>query len=223
MVLCDHRQELLQQRFGFVCVQLVDVLWERPDGKDALPPRDGVGADDGVHGLEARSDVQRVAALALIELDRVGVIPGCSVEAVADESGGEAFKELLVGLREPVVDLVPRSPESVATGLGKLRQAQRGVVCWHGLKLDVRVPCGRVVLLPRGVLLVLEDGLALRRADGADLVVADAELGRVVENGVDVERRVSRLAGQLAKAVYKLLLQVVCEVVLGAEEDDPTL
>lgn len=70
---------------------------------------------------------------------------------------------------------------------------------------------------------MLEDGLALRRADGADLVVADAELGRVVENGVDVERRVSRLAGQLAKAVYKLLLQVVCEVVLGAEEDDPTL
>ena len=44
-----------------------------------------------------------------------------------------------------------------------------------------------------------------------------------VANGVDVQARGSRLARQLAQTINELFLQVVGQVVLGAEEDDTTL
>jgi hypothetical protein len=60
----------------------------------------------------------------------------------------------------------------------------------------------------RGVVLALvlregvrEDLLARFGADGADFVVAGAEFGGLVVDGVDVEGRGGRLAGEEAEAV----------------------
>ncbi len=44
-----------------------------------------------------------------------------------------------------------------------------------------------------------------------------------VADGVDVQTRGSGLSGQFAQTIDKLFLQVVGQVVLGAEEDDATL
>jgi len=87
------------------------------------------------------------------------------------------------------------------------------------------VPLGTRLLL--GVQLIVlglqVEILALLRADGADLGVASAELPLRVEDRVDVEARGRRAARELAEAEDELLLQVVGQVVLGAEEDDPAL
>lgn len=79
-------------------------------------------------------------------------------------------------------------------------------------------------LLPVGpdVLAVVEL-LGLLGRDGADLVVAAAVLARRVDDGVDVQLRGRRLARQLAQPLDQLLLQVVVDVVLLAEEDDAPL
>lgn len=55
--------------------------------------------------------------------------------------------------------------------------------------------------------------------DVADLGVADAEFGGVVEDGVDVEGGDGGFVGELAEAVDEVFLEGVGEVVLGAEED----
>lgn len=60
-------------------------------------------------------------------------------------------------------------------------------------------------------------------ADGADLGVAPAELTGVVEDGVDVEAGRPGPPCQFSQAQDELLLEVVGELVLGAEEDDATL
>lgn len=74
-----------------------------------------------------------------------------------------------------------------------------------------------------GLRAVSEHLFAREGADGADLGVGDAELVGVVEDGVDVQGGVGGFAGLLAESVDELLLEVVGEVVLGAEEDDAAL
>lgn len=59
----------------------------------------------------------------------------------------------------------------------------------------------------------------LHRRDDADLVVLAAAVARGVDDGVDVQARRRRLARQLAEPLHELLLQVVGDVVLLAEED----
>ena len=65
--------------------------------------------------------------------------------------------------------------------------------------------------------------LLLLGRDDADLVVLAAVLARRVADGVDVQARRGGFAGQLAEAVDEFLLEVICQVVLGAEEDDAAL
>jgi hypothetical protein len=115
-----------------------------------------------------------------------------------------------------------------AARLGQLRQAQQGVVAGDGLEGDVRVP---LVLVALAVLAAAERVLEAVRVqllgllgrDDADLVVLAAVLAGGVADGVDVQSGRCGLARQLAQPVDQLLLQVVGEVVLGAEEDDAAL
>ena len=65
--------------------------------------------------------------------------------------------------------------------------------------------------------------LGLLGRDDGDLVVAAAVLAGRIANGVDVQAGGLGLAGQLAEVVDQLLLQVIREVVLGAEEDNSAL
>lgn len=70
---------------------------------------------------------------------------------------------------------------------------------------------------------LLVELVELNRADGANLGIRAAKLSFVVQHRVNVQARCSRTSGQPAKAKNQLLLEVVGEVVLGAEEDDTTL
>jgi len=70
---------------------------------------------------------------------------------------------------------------------------------------------------------VLVQLLGLLGRDDADLVVLAAVLPRRVADGVDVQARGRRLARELAEALDELLLQLVGDAVLGAEEDDAAL
>lgn len=56
--------------------------------------------------------------------------------------GSQALQELLHGRREPVVNLVPGSPERVSSRRGQRVDLEHGVIRGHRLKRDVRVPAG---------------------------------------------------------------------------------
>lgn len=90
-------------------------------------------------------------------------------------------------------DLLSACPEGVAACghaslvTWKLQEAQRSVICGYGLELDVGMPlCGIVAAL---VCLAVDliDLLTPLGADGANFGIVDAELGGVVEHGVDVQ------------------------------------
>ena len=70
----------------------------------------------------------------------------------------------------------------------QLRESKTRVVCWDGLESKVRMPVVvRLLLLPLNLTSI--EGLAVFRADGADLVVVSAILPLRVEDRVDVKPR----------------------------------
>lgn len=89
------------------------------------------------------------------------------------------------------------------------------------------MPLGVVLLLEvnalAAVVVLVEELAELLGGDGADLGVVAAQVTVVVEEGVNVQGRCAGAARQLAQAQDELLLEVVGEVVLGAEEDDAAL
>ncbi len=243
VVLDNQLREPVQEVLALLLGQAVDALDVVADGKDRLPARDRVRADHGVDRLEHLADVLRRAAL--LGVDGEAVALGRVVEGRLGGVGRQSVEEAAEGDRDAVVELVARGPESVygglaiavyvarsvsltTAGLGQLSQAQQGVVAGDGLEGDVRVPLGLVALAVLGAEeVVLEavrvDLLGLDGRDDADLVVLAAELAAGVADGVDVQARGGGLARELAEAVDELLLQVVGQVVLGAEEDDAAL
>lgn len=220
VVVDDDGLELVQQLFALLGSQLVDVLGKGPDGKDALPPSHGVRPDDGVHGGQLAADVQRRPAC--FGVQRRAPSLGGADEAIAYKRGGQTLEEFLPGPAEAVVDLVSRCPQRVASRLGKLGQAQARVVGRGGLELDVAVPLGGVIPAGVGLLAVFEQLLAADGRDDADLWVV-SELTGPVEDRVDMQCRRGRFPCQLAQALDELLLQVVGQVVLFAEEDHAAL
>lgn len=109
------------------------------------------------------------------------------------------------------------------TSFWQLRQPQQGVVTRNGLESDIGMPLVPATL---AVLSAAEEALEavgiqllrLLRRDDADLVVLCAVLASRVADRVDMQARRCRLARQLTQSVDELLLQVVCQVVLLAEE-----
>lgn len=65
--------------------------------------------------------------------------------------------------------------------------------------------------------------LELDRRNGADLGVVTAQVTARVKKGVDMKRGILGTTRQLAQTQHELLLDVICEVVLGTEEDYATL
>lgn len=135
VILHDQLHEPLEEVLALRLAHLIDALGVVADGEDALPARDGIGANDRVHGFEVGADVERVAALGGVELEVV--LGGGFVEEGLCVGGGEGFEEFLVGWGDAVVDFVAGGPERVAARLGQLGQAQDGVVRGDGLEGDV--------------------------------------------------------------------------------------
>lgn len=85
------------------------------------------------------------------------------------------------------------------------------------------MPLGCIVAALVGLKLVLEELLPVLGADLGNFVIANAEFGGVVEDGVDVEGRIGGFTAKLAETMDEVFLEVVGQVVLGAEEDDAAL
>ena len=114
MVLVDQIQEPTQELGALLLGQTVDMLDMAANREDALPARDGIGAHDGVDGLQLATDVLGRAPRFVVELKP------CVFRHLTEKrllkGGGEAFKELLVWFADAVINLVARSPQSVCTG-----------------------------------------------------------------------------------------------------------
>lgn len=233
MILHNQLAKPPQEMLALVLGQPVDPLHVVAHGKHRLPPRDRVGADDGVHGLEHLADVLRRAARRRVHGEVVAL--GGGREERLRVVRGERVEEGAQRRGDAVVQLVAGRPEGVAARLGELGEAEERVVAGDGLERDVRVPLVLVglpapVADPRGAAgaaggaeAVRVERFLLLRGDDADFVVATAVLARRVADGVDVEARGGGLAGELAEALDEFLLEVVGEVVLLAEEDDAAL
>jgi hypothetical protein len=95
MVINNQSQEPVQQSLALAFCDPVDVLHVVAESEDRLPPRDGIGADYGMHGDKLFADVFGSAALLRVDLESVLC---CSfVEFGLGVGGGQAFEELLDG------------------------------------------------------------------------------------------------------------------------------
>jgi len=200
---------------------LVDALRVVSNSVHALPARDRVGPDDRMDSLEVCPDILRSAALGAVQLEPV------SLSAVVEDGlcvgGSQSFQELLVCWRQTVVYFITRRPQSVSAGLRELSEPQDGVVTRHWLKGNVAVPSILVALPFLTAETLCIQLLSLLRADNRDFIVFAAERSTAVGDRVDVEFRSGRLARELAQALSKLLLQIIVEAVLFAEEDNSAL
>lgn len=111
MVIDQQSDEPSQKRLALELAHIVHLGDVLADGKDGFPPGNGVGADDGVDGLEEVADVLRGAAGFGVELEAVPV--GGLVEAGLRVGGGQGLEEFLVWFGDAVVELVAGGPEGV--------------------------------------------------------------------------------------------------------------
>lgn len=112
-----------------------------------------------------------------------------------------------------------------ATSLGQFGQPQQRIVAWDLLERNIAVPPALCTLLAvcKVQQFVLVDLLCLFRADDADLIVTSAETAASVNHRVDVQLRSLWLARELTQTLYELLLEIVGDVILLAEEDNTAL
>jgi hypothetical protein len=190
MVLGDHTEELVEKMGRLVLSQAVDVLDVVADSEDGLPACNWVGADDWVLGREFIADVKWGATRFSVELELL--VLGSLSEERLGIGGSKSIKELLVGRRESVVDLITwwndiaadreggnssfgvqrtRCPESVTSKSGDVGELQDSIVRWSRLKGDIRVPA----LLERLLLLVLL-GLTVTEDLGSQIIADDRDL-----------------------------------------------
>ena len=96
-------------RLGFAkSIDLLDVMART---EDALPACDGVCADHWVDGFEELANVLRRTALGAVDLEAIPL--GSIVKSWLSVCCGQSLEKLLEWLRNPVVDLVAGSPQSV--------------------------------------------------------------------------------------------------------------
>lgn len=223
VVVQNHPVEFVQQLLALLRVQLVDPLGKRTQCKDALPASHWIRTYHRVHCRQVFADILRAATGFLVD-DHIGILLRGANKPIPNKCSRQSLKELLVRPREPVVNLVAARPQRVTTPtLRQLRKPERGVVCRTLLELDVAVPACGVVAALVGLVGVGKHLLARHGRNMRDLIVAHAKFRGAVEHRVDVQRGGGRLAGKDSQGLDKLFLQLVGEVVLGAEDDHASL
>ena len=114
-----------------------------------------------------------------------------------------------------------------ATSAREFNKSQSGIIRWDGLKANVRMPLSGVLPLIRHsghlltvILLVLEDVRILEsisenwnwswayllRRDGRDLWVAASQLAFIIQDRVNVKRRLNTMSALICSALTDLLL-----------------
>jgi hypothetical protein len=214
--------QFLEQVLALFGVKLVDILRETANGVNALPARDWIRSHDGVDDRQLAAHVLWISPWLGVESGTAFV--GGFDESLADKSCGQTLEKLLIRCAEVVIDIIARSPQRISPCCGKLSEAQTCIVGWEGFELDITVPPGRVVvaIVGRPGILTIEV-FALDGGDGADFIVADAELVGAVEDRVDVQGGCGWSSAELAETEDEFLLELVGQVVLFAEEDDSSL
>jgi hypothetical protein len=101
VVIDEQSHEPCEKSLALELAHVVHLAYVLADGKDGLPARDGVGADDGVDGLEELADVLGGAAGLGVELEAVPL--GGLVEAGLCVGGGQGLEEFLVWFGDAVV------------------------------------------------------------------------------------------------------------------------
>lgn len=112
-----------------------------------------------------------------------------------------------------------------STGTRQFCEPEDGIIARHGFECNVRMPSIFTTLLldvriQRGPFV---DLLRLYGADDADLVIVSAAFTAGVADWVDVQFGGIGFAGEFSQTLSELLLEIIIEVVLCAEEDDAAL
>jgi hypothetical protein len=108
MILCDQLHEPIQRALALFFSESIDVLHMMTYAKHGLPAGDGVGANHGVNGSEARARILWGAARGGVQVELV--LGSCTVELRLCVRCSQRFEELLIGSGEAVVEFVARCP-----------------------------------------------------------------------------------------------------------------
>jgi hypothetical protein len=111
MVSVDEIQEPAEKLSALLISHSVDMLDVAANGEDALPSCDRVGADYRVDGLELGAHILGRAAWLVVQFE--SRLLGNLAEPRLFKGHSERLEELLVGLAEAVIELIPRSPQGV--------------------------------------------------------------------------------------------------------------
>lgn len=109
--------------------------------------------------------------------------------------------------------------------LWQLSQSQQSVVTRNRLECDIGMPSFLATLL---LVCLVEEPVAvyllcLLGRDDTDLIVFPTKLSAGVGNRMDMKLRRRWLARELTKALHKFFLEIVCDIILLAEENNTSL
>lgn len=85
MTIRDNTQQLLQHLLTLISMQLVNLFRKRTKRENALPSRNRIRPNNGMHSSETAADVGGGSARAFMNLYFVGICVGGTEEAVARE------------------------------------------------------------------------------------------------------------------------------------------
>ncbi len=115
------------------------------DREDALPSRHGIRSHYGMHSSKILADIQRRSSFSLIDLESSSL--GSFNETWLAESSSQALKEFLIWSRNPIIDLVPTSPQRLSSCLRQRKKSQTRVISGHWLEGDITVPASGILAL----------------------------------------------------------------------------
>jgi hypothetical protein len=111
MVLNNELHKPVQGSSALFLRQSVDLLDMVSNPKNGLPSCDWVCANHRMNGLQVSAHVLWGSTRFTVELETV--LLGAEAKAGLCISGCKAFEELLVRLGKPIIQLIPRCPQSI--------------------------------------------------------------------------------------------------------------
>lgn len=111
VILDDQAHEPVKKMSALLICNTIDLLDMAANCENTLPPSDWVGADHRMLSAQFLANILGSSARTRVNLE--AVLLGNVVEARLGIGGSQALEELLVWLREAVVDLITGSPQRI--------------------------------------------------------------------------------------------------------------
>jgi hypothetical protein len=92
--------EQCEKLFRLLRVEFIDVLGERTDCINALPPGDGIGAHDWMNCRQMGADILRCTTWSFVDNNMLRIGRSSFQEPIANESRCQALEEFVVWLGE---------------------------------------------------------------------------------------------------------------------------